>query len=142
MKKIRIIPAIDIIDGKCVRLSMGNFKTKIIYNDNETNFEHWKAYDYGKHKDTYVKVVVVNKQNPYLFEHVIDNLYRASCSDIAIVEDFTDTMVDDDIVDQAEDTMTILSKYIDALELDVENDKLKKIMRELYVEALTTEVTD
>ena len=29
-KKIRIIPAIDIIDGKCVRLSMGNFKTKII----------------------------------------------------------------------------------------------------------------
>lgn len=34
MKKIRIIPAIDIIDGKCVRLSMGNFKTKIIYNDN------------------------------------------------------------------------------------------------------------
>lgn len=32
--KIRIIPAIDIIDGKCVRLSKGNFKTKIIYNDN------------------------------------------------------------------------------------------------------------
>ena len=31
--KIRIIPAIDIIDGKCVRLSKGNFKTKIIYND-------------------------------------------------------------------------------------------------------------
>ena len=31
---IRIIPAIDIIDGKCVRLSKGNFKTKIIYNDN------------------------------------------------------------------------------------------------------------
>lgn len=32
--KIRIIPAIDLIDGKCVRLSKGNFKTKIIYNDN------------------------------------------------------------------------------------------------------------
>jgi len=32
--KIRIIPAIDIIDGKCVRLSKGNFNTKIIYNDN------------------------------------------------------------------------------------------------------------
>jgi len=32
--KIRIIPAIDIIGGKCVRLSKGNFDTKIIYNDN------------------------------------------------------------------------------------------------------------
>jgi hypothetical protein len=38
--------------------------------------------------------------------------------------------------------MTILSKYIDALTLDVENDKLKKMMRELYVEALNTEVAD
>jgi hypothetical protein len=45
-------------------------------------------------------------------------------------------------VDQAEDTMTILSKYIDNLTLDVESDKLKNIMRELYVEALNTEVAE
>lgn len=115
---------------------------KIIYDDSETNFEFWKAYEYDKHANTYVKVVVVNKQNPYLFDNVIDNLYKASCADIAIVEDFTDTRIEDEIVDQAEDTMTILSKFIDALELDVENDKLKKVMRELYVEALNTEVTD
>jgi phosphoribosylformimino-5-aminoimidazole carboxamide ribotide isomerase len=31
---MRIIPAIDIIDGKCVRLSKGDYSTKIIYNDN------------------------------------------------------------------------------------------------------------
>lgn len=31
---MRIIPAIDIIDGKCVRLSRGDFNTKTIYNDN------------------------------------------------------------------------------------------------------------
>lgn len=29
-----IIPAIDIIDGKCVRLTKGNYDTKIIYNEN------------------------------------------------------------------------------------------------------------
>lgn len=32
--KIRIIPAIDIIDGKCVRLSKGDYDTKKIYNEN------------------------------------------------------------------------------------------------------------
>jgi phosphoribosylformimino-5-aminoimidazole carboxamide ribotide isomerase len=31
---MRIIPAIDIIEGKCVRLSKGNYDTKIIYNEN------------------------------------------------------------------------------------------------------------
>ena len=32
--KIEIIPAIDIIDGKCVRLSQGDYQQKIIYNEN------------------------------------------------------------------------------------------------------------
>lgn len=31
---MRIIPAIDIIEGKCVRLSKGNYDTKKIYNEN------------------------------------------------------------------------------------------------------------
>ena len=31
---IEIIPAIDIIDGKCVRLSQGNYNSKKIYNEN------------------------------------------------------------------------------------------------------------
>ena len=32
--KIEIIPAIDIIDGKCVRLSQGDYLQKTIYNEN------------------------------------------------------------------------------------------------------------
>jgi len=35
--------------------------------------------------------------------------------------------------------MTILSKYIDGLTLNVESEKLKTLMRELYVEALNLE---
>ena len=31
---MRIIPAIDIIDGQCVRLSKGDYSTKKIYNEN------------------------------------------------------------------------------------------------------------
>ena len=78
------------------------------------------------------------------FDHVIDNLYKVSCSDISIVEDFSDALIDDDkeIIDQAEDTMTILSKYIDNLTLDVESEKLKTLMRELYVEAINTEIAE
>lgn len=31
---MRVIPAIDIINGKCVRLTKGDYSTKIIYNEN------------------------------------------------------------------------------------------------------------
>lgn len=33
-KKIQIIPAIDLIDGKCVRLSQGDYNQKTVYNEN------------------------------------------------------------------------------------------------------------
>jgi hypothetical protein len=114
---------------------------KLNYDDGAQDFEHWKNYDFNNLKDTFVKVVVLNKQNPYLFDNVIDSLYKAGVADISIVEDFTDVALDDDqeLIDQAEDTMTILSKYIDNLTLNVNNDKLKTLMKELYVEALNTE---
>jgi DNA repair exonuclease SbcCD nuclease subunit len=117
---------------------------KIVYDDAQTDFEFWKKYDYNKLKDSYVKVIVLNKQNPFLFEHVLDNLYKIGLSDLSIVEDFSENIMgdDSDIIDQAEDTMTILSKYIDNLEIDIESDKLKTLMRELYIEALNTEVSD
>lgn len=117
---------------------------KIFYDDGKQDFDHWKNFDFNSLKDTYVKVVVLNKQNPYLFDGVIDSLYKASVSDIGIVEDFTDCTIDDDqdLIDQAEDTMTILSKFIDNLALDVETTKLKKLMREVYIEALNTEKTE
>ena len=117
---------------------------KVTYDDNQTDFEFWKAYNFDSLKDSYVKIVVLNKQNPFLFDNVIDNIYKAGVADLSIVEDFNDSIIadDQDIIDQAEDTMTILSKYIDNLTLDVEPDKLKGIMRELYVEALNTEVAE
>lgn len=41
---MRIIPAIDIIDGKCVRLSKGDYDTKKIYNENPV--EVAKEFEY------------------------------------------------------------------------------------------------
>lgn len=117
---------------------------KVLYDDGTTDFESWKEYDFDALKETYVKLVVLNKQNPYLFDHIVDRLYKAGVADLSIVEDFSDTILEneDELVDQAEDTMTILSKYIDNLTLDVDTDILKKLMREIYIEALNTEVAD
>jgi hypothetical protein len=91
-------------------------------------------------KASYVKVVVVNKTNPYLFDTLINRLYQVGPIDITIAEDFTEQEdLQDDDVNQAEDTTTILNKYVDNLTTDLEKDKVKAILRELYVEALNGE---
>ena len=116
---------------------------KLNYDDELENMaEQYRTFDYSVYEGSYVKVVVKNKLNPFLFDVVIDNLYKANAADISIVEEFNDVDVEQDqeLIDQAEDTMTILSKYIDNMALNVESDKLKSIMRELYVEALNTEI--
>jgi len=117
---------------------------KVSYDDTTQDFPYWKSYDFTQHKDTYVKIVVVNKTNSYLFDYVIDAMYKAQVADVAVVEDFTDTAIDDDeeLVNQAEDTMTILSKYIDGLTVNVDSVKLKTLLRELYVESLNTEIIE
>lgn len=117
---------------------------KIVYDDEHTDFDYWKNYNYAELHETFVKVVVAKKENPYLFDTMIDNLYRAGVADLSIVEEFSDSSIENDaeIVNQAEDTMTILSKYIDNLSLNVESEKLKSVMREVYIEALDTEKTE
>ena len=86
-------------------------------------------------------MVVVNKTNPYLFDKFMNNLYNVNPIDITIVEDFSELLEDvEDTVDQAEDTITILNKYVDGItEQSIDNNELKKLLKELYVEALNTE---
>jgi hypothetical protein len=70
----------------------------------------------------------------------MNNLYNVNPADITIAEDFTDLEDDDEVVDEAEDTLTILNKYVDGItEESIDNDRLKTLLKELYVEALNTE---
>ena len=83
----------------------------------------------------------MNKTNLFAFDMLLDKLYREGPVDISIVEDissFIDTNPDD-VVDQAQDTPTILDSYISGLTLPVDSDKMKTYMREVYTEALSLE---
>jgi hypothetical protein len=117
---------------------------KIIYDDKVDTIKEIDSKDLSEYKNTYVKVVVVNKTNPYLFDKFMNNLYSVNPADITIAEDLTDYSegLEDEMVDQAEDTLTVLNKFVDNInEENIDNGKLKTILRELYVEALNMEKT-
>ena len=92
-------------------------------------------------KETYIKLVVVNKTDYYKFDQFVNKLYTKNAHDIKIVEDmseFETGSVDSDI--DLEDTLSIVSNYIDSLSTDVDKEKIKTFMKSLYVEAINTEV--
>ena len=113
---------------------------RIMYDDKEQTIKEIDNMDLKPYTNTYVKVVVINKTNPYLFDKFMNNLYNVNPADITIAEDFSELDDGEEIIDQAEDTLTILNKYVDGItEESINNDKLKILLKELYVEALNTE---
>lgn len=113
---------------------------KIFYNDEEQYLQDINEIDYTQYQNKYVKVIVSKKANPFLFDTMIDNLTKSNPVDVTIVEDFSEATIDELYeVDQADDTSTILEKYIDNVEIDLNKDKLKSIIKEVYTEALTIE---
>ena len=100
-------------------------------------------YDFGQYKDKYVKLVVVNKKDLFQFDRFVDKLLQADCHEVKIIEDFSDldaTNVSDDIVENTQDTMTLLELYIDDLPVDLSKDRLKNTTRQLYIEAQDLEI--
>lgn len=89
----------------------------------------------------YVKIVVTNKTDLYKFDKFINKVYQANPLDVKIIEDFsefTEGEVDENI--NLEDTLSVLSNYIDSLETEADKDKIKSFMKTLYTEALNRDV--
>ena len=114
---------------------------KIRYNDEEMFYNDISEQDYSIYTGKYVKVVVEKRTNTFLFDTLMDLLSKANTSDVSVVEDFSDitTTSDIEIIDQAQDTISILNTYVDSLTLPVESDKIKTILRDVYNEAIALE---
>ena len=113
---------------------------KIYYDDTTQNY---MSHDVSRYKNKYVKVIVVNKKDLYQFDHFVDRLLLADAHDIKIIEDFSEmdaSNVSDDIVENTEDTMTLLEKYIDELDVTLDKSRLKTTMKSLYTEAQDLEL--
>ena len=114
--------------------------TKIYYDDTQ---EDYNNHDFTQYENKYVKLIVVNKKDLYEFDKFVDKLLLADAYEVKIIEDFSEldaNNVSDDIVENTEDTMTLLEKYIDDLDVTLSKDRLKNTMRNLYTEAQDLEL--
>ena len=114
---------------------------KVWYDDTDLDMagllEQTKNFDDYNGKS--VKVIIKTKDNPTLFDMFIEKLEKVDPLNIQVVQDHLhlDMEDDEDIIDEAEDTLTILNTYVDNLEIKNDRVDLQQLLRSLYDEALS-----
>ena len=111
---------------------------KLFYNIyyEDTNY---KLFDAREYEDKIVKVIVRHKSSVKDFEKFIDKLYQVGVQDLKIVENFDIQENADFDVDEDENTLSILSRYIDESEFEYDKNIIKDIFQNLYRQACEVE---
>lgn len=111
---------------------------RLEYDDKNKGSDYWKTFTSLKLANKYVKLIVINKTDDYQFDRLVDWLYQAGTEDFKIVEFFedisSDSVEDDEL--EFEDSISLVNSYIDNMEYSGDKDRLKTLMKSLYVEAL------
>ena len=92
-------------------------------------------FDFDEYENKIVKVIVRKKSDQIEFEKFIDKLYASNVNDLKIVENFQIQEVEDIGHFESEDTFSILDRYIQESEIELDKSTLKNLIREVYQEA-------
>ena len=84
---------------------------------------------------TFVKLIVEDKGDYAKFDYNVRKLQDIGLADLKIVEDLSVNLEEGDATIETEDTLTLLDNYIDEIDIKVNKDNVKSVMRSLYMEA-------
>ena len=104
---------------------------KIIY----YNDQDYQLFDARELENKIVKVVVRRKSDQVKFEKFIDKLYSVNVAELKIVENFGLHQSDDFEAFESEDTISILNRYIEEAEVDLDKSRVQKIIQDTYQKA-------
>lgn len=113
--------------------------TKVIYNDEKNNYT---TYDVSSLDNQFVKVIVEKKTDYFTFDRFIDRIQQRPIHELKVAESFEEFLgenVEDDEI-QLDDTQVLLDSYVEAVETEADKEKLKTLLRGLYVEAQNTQL--
>ena len=95
----------------------------------------YQMFDASEYENKIVKVIVRKKSDTKQFEKFIDKLYSANVSELKIVENFQIQESEDFEAFDSEDTMSILNRYIEEAEVNLDKTIVQKLLQEVYQEA-------
>ena len=111
---------------------------KLFYNVYYEDTPH-QTFDSTPYENKIVKVIVRKKTNPKQFQKFIDKLYATGIQDLKIIENFELIEGEDFEMDEDENTLSLLNRYIDESEFDLDKNIIKGIFQDLYRQACEVE---
>jgi len=102
----------------------------IYYED--TNYQ---TFDTREYENKIVKVTVRKKSDTKKFEKFLDKLYQSGVADLKIVENFQLIDSENFEITDSEDTLSILNRYIEEAEIDLNKSTIQSLIQEVYKEA-------
>ena len=127
-----------LFDTKTLEHTPINNPYKLFYNIyyEDTNY---KLFNVTEYENKIVKVIVRKKSKPKEFEKFIDKLYSIGVQDLKIIENFDIHESEDFEIEEEENTLSILSRYIEESEIELNKNIVKGIFKDLYREACEVE---
>jgi len=95
----------------------------------------YQTFDAREYDNKIVKVVVRKKTDQVQFEKFIDKLYNANVAELKVVENFAIQESEEFEPFESEDTLSILNRYIEEAEINLDKIRIQKLMGEIYQEA-------
>jgi hypothetical protein len=99
----------------------------------------YQMFDTSEYQNKIVKVIVRKKTNPKSFEKFIDKLYSSGVQDLKIIENFEIQENEEFEIEEDENTLAILNRYIEESETQFDKMIIRGILQEIYKEACEVE---
>ena len=103
----------------------------VLYYDNDNH----QMFDVSEYENKIVKVIVRRKDDVKMFEKYIDKLYAVGVADLKIVENFQLVESEDFEVEESENTLSILDRYIEESETSLDKKIVQGLVRQIYQES-------
>ncbi len=96
---------------------------------------NYQTFDTREYEKKIVKVVVRKKSDTKKFEKFIDKLYSSNIAELKVIENFEIKESEDFEAFESEDTLSILNRYIEEAEVNLDKSIVQKLLQEVYQEA-------
>ena len=107
---------------------------KMFYNIYYEDTNH-QTFDTRKYDDKIVKLIVRKKTDQTKFERFVDKLYNSNVFELKIVENFQLIDNEDFEAFESENTLSILNRYIEESDIDLEKSRIQTMISDVYQEA-------
>jgi DNA repair exonuclease SbcCD nuclease subunit len=115
---------------------------RLKYDDTVMKIEELDDIDFSIFENTYMKLIVKNKTNPYMFDLFVEKIEKSGIQHLQILEEaiMLDGQDESSIISEAMSTVEIFETFIENIDTDLDKTRLNNILGDLYKRAMDLEI--